>query len=102
MNRKGTDMFYGHTDKPREIFGFFLIARDECDRLHIFRLSELRSIIYFSLRNSEYDRSIFSIESCTQEFTHERSDLLRWEVHDSYDLLSDELFSSIVSRDLCT
>jgi hypothetical protein len=65
-------------------------------------LSELCSVLHLSLRDSEDHRSVLTIESSTQELTHEFANLFDGEVHDSYDLLTDELFSSIVHCYLST
>ena len=93
-------MLYRKPEVLREVVSLFLIPCDESDRLHIFWLSELRPIRDFSLRDSEYDASIFLVESCAEELTYEWSYLLRWEVHHSHDLLTDEFFFCIVYRDL--
>lgn len=65
-------------------------------------LCEFCPIWNFSFWNREYHRSIFSVKSGTEEFTHEWSDPLREKVHDSDDLLSDDLVYGVVSRDLRT
>jgi hypothetical protein len=65
-------------------------------------LSEFCSILYLSLWDREYHRAIITIESGTQELTHEFADLLDREVHHSNDLFSDEFLSCIVYCDLCT
>ena len=93
-------MFYRKSEVLREIVSLFLISCDESDRLHIFWLSELRPIRDFSIRDSEYDASIFEVESRTEELTYEWSYLLRWEVHHSDDLFTDEFFFCIVYCDL--
>lgn len=66
------------------------------------KLSELGTVRHIAFGDSEDDRSIFAIESCTEELTHEWSYLFRREIHDSDDLFPDEFVPRIVRHDLST
>ena len=82
-------------------------VKSRCDSLYRFSypcnyLSEFCAIWYRTFWDRENHRSIFTVESGTEEFTDERSDPLRWEIHHTDYLLPEEFFFAVVDSDLST
>ena len=50
----------------------------------------------------EDDTSVFTVESRTEEFTHEWTDLFRRKIHHTDYLLPEEFFFAVVDSDLST
>ena len=70
--------------------------------ISLFPLSELGSVWNMAFWDREDDTSIFTVESRTEEFTHEWTDLFRRKIHHTDYLLPEEFFFAVVDSDLST